>query len=132
MEKELQVGLADRSLSALLFLIPQAARTMREVLRVAQSSEGPTPEESALFAQQEALLQKYYKAIAAMSRDGWDFADECLANLSTECEVLRTKLDGDRNDRNSQNFLNKLAESLRKLGHASGLPEGEDDDDEQR
>ncbi len=104
----------QRSWNLLLFLLPQAARNVREVLRSARASvpESAPIEEKATFALQEDLLGKFYKAIEVMSHDGWEFADERLEDLIAECEELRRTSARQSNDESIEEFRSKLDEAF--------------------
>lgn len=100
MDNQQRLILLTRSWNALLFLLPQAARNMREVLRVARISipDDAPAEEKALFAQQEAVLSEFYKAMYVMRNGGWEGAHERLQELIAECDGLRAKLEREFED----------------------------------
>ena len=150
MNEKQRVVFAQRSSISLLFLIPQAARNVLEALRGAQAAvwDDASTEEKVLFAQQEAVLGKFYKAVAAMGRDEWESADEQLQRLIVECEELRTALNRGDDDRRAKEFQKKFDEAylkaaenpkslpaldreLKGLGEASGLSESEDQNGEE-
>jgi hypothetical protein len=95
MDNKQRLIAATRSWNALLFLLPQAARNLREVLRIARTSisDDAPAEEKALFAQQEAMLGEFYKAMYVMRNGGWEGAYERFQELIAECEEHRAKLD---------------------------------------
>jgi len=106
MDEKQRVASARRSSALLLFLIPQAARNVLEALRGARAAvwDDASTGEKALFAQQEALLSKFYKAVAAMGRDEWESADEQLQKLIAECEELRIASDREAKERVTREF----------------------------
>jgi hypothetical protein len=80
-------------LALLLFLIPQAARNILEILRYSRGmiwEDAPAAEQE-LFAQQEALLGELCNAVAPIANDGWDEAEDRLERLISKCEELRAR-----------------------------------------
>jgi hypothetical protein len=114
MDNQQRLILLTRSSNALLFLIPQAARNVREVLRVsiASISDDAPAEEKVLFDRQEAMLGEFYRAIHVMSHDGWEFANERLQKLIAECEEQRANLDREFQDLWMKEFDSRLDEAV--------------------
>jgi len=143
---------ATRSLNLLLFLLPQVCRNLLATVRFAQGyiSDDALDQERAIFAQQEELLGEFYKAVAVMSHDAWDKAEESLQALIARCETLDAALSKECKERElrdyqdrlkaaelraAENPLSQLAtmdETLRQLEKASGLSEGEDPHDKEK
>lgn len=101
-------------------------------------------EEKALFAQQEAVLGEFYKAVAAMGRGEWDSASERFQELIDECEKQRAKLDRDFQDLSMKEFRSRLDEAFLRAAEnprsneaiSKSLeylkPEGEDQNGEEK
>jgi hypothetical protein len=107
-----------RSREALLFLIPQAARNLQEVLRCATSSVPDAddyPEARNIFDEQEELLGQLYKAVEAMSTDNWCLAEVRLGAIITHCEERRAVLDREYHERRSGDLRRSLDEVFLKL-----------------
>ena len=97
-----------KSLDAVLFLIPQVARNLRELFRCALSNEGFTEESNAHFAHQEAVLGELYEALDVTSKDRWGIADDRLQKAILNCEELRERLYREDFQREVKNLNSKL------------------------